>query len=82
MTITEDAVSSALTSARGILEADGYDLRASVADDRVVLRVVALDDACPDCLVPKHVMEQILRASLPSGLTELTLVYPDEAGEG
>lgn len=46
------------------LRADGYQLDAAMGGNRLSLRVSATDDACEDCLVPKSVMEGVVRSSL------------------
>ena len=56
---------SALQRFRDVLAADGYTLEWSVDErDRVVVRILAGEDACADCLVPLPVMESIMSDAL------------------
>lgn len=64
---------------REVLSADGYDLQVSkVSDNKLVMRVLALDNACEECLVPEAVMLQIVRDALGSEFEslELEILYP------
>jgi hypothetical protein len=62
--------------------ADGSDLEVSGVNDIVELTIVARDDACEDCLVPKDVMRQIMDAlqqghqGIPA--EDIVLRYPAE----
>lgn len=70
--VPESDVDGALKSLRDLLTADGYDLEWSLVDgDRIVVRVVAGDEACAECLVPVQVMEAIMADAL--GGTPYTL---------
>lgn len=81
--LTQDDASRLLDDLRQGLNADGYDLRVAV-DGRVQLRiVVAREDACEDCLVPKEIMSQMAAAALQErdgGITaaDIDLLYPAE----
>lgn len=59
------ALDGALARFRDVLAADGYLLNWSVTgEDRVVVRIVAGEGACAECLVPMPVMEAILSDAL------------------
>jgi len=59
------ALEGALQRFRDVLAADGYTLEWSVDErDRVVVRILAGEDACADCLVPLPVMESIMSDAL------------------
>ena len=59
------ALDSARQRFRDVLAADGYTLEWSVDErDRVVVRILAGEDACADCLVPLPVMESIMSDAL------------------
>jgi hypothetical protein len=62
------------------LAADGYALQVNaVVGARVDIQVVALAEACPECLVPKSIMSRILAQALePLGTSDIALTYPDE----
>jgi hypothetical protein len=79
MTDLTVSVEQHLTDLRAALAADGY--RLSVTDARVdalSLDIAALDDACPDCLVPPSLMETIVRAAIPNDaqFTTIYIKYP------
>jgi len=65
-----EVVDTALRGLRDVLTADGYDLEWSTVDDtrpddtRLVIRVVAGEEACEDCLVPMPVLEAIMADAL------------------
>ena len=67
-----------------MLAADGYHVvvHAPPSGDplRVRLEIVPGPVACPDCLVPKAVLVQVLRQRLPDGLKldEIDLIYPGD----
>jgi hypothetical protein len=46
------------------LEADGYLLRVSSAGEALRIDVEATAEACADCLVPKSIMETMVRQAL------------------
>jgi hypothetical protein len=81
--LTEHDAAALLNDLRTGLNADGYDLEVSGVDDKVELTIVARDDACEDCLVPKDVMGQIMAAALQQGhqgitAEDIVLRYPAE----
>jgi Fe-S cluster biogenesis protein NfuA len=49
-------VTEALDPIASALRHDGYDLQVLDASDRLSLRIVALEGACEDCLVPEDAM--------------------------
>lgn len=63
---TIEAVLDALTVLRTTLEADNYRLNVTVASSRIEL-VVAADEACAACLVPRGLMESMITDMLASG---------------
>jgi len=80
-----DFITEALSSLKGMLEADGYGLDLSEEGAiRLVARIEAGPDACEDCLVPKDMMrryfEEALRPVCEFGVPEIRLVYPGEQG--
>ena len=82
--MTPDEASALLQDLRGGLEADGYDLKVSGAQGKLHLSiVVAREDACEDCLVPKPIMAQIAVMALQQKsdavtADDLILLYPAE----
>jgi Fe-S cluster biogenesis protein NfuA len=61
----KEAVEEALTELRPSLAADGFDLKVdSLSGDEVEVGLVALPDACMDCLVPDDMMVRILETSI------------------
>lgn len=73
--ITPSEASDTLSGLRQGLNADGYDLEVSTIDDKVRLRIVALDGACEDCLSPPSVMTRIFAAALQERESSIT---PDD----
>jgi hypothetical protein len=63
-----------LDGVRDMLRADGYDLRAVPGG----LQIVALDDACADCLVSKDMMRTLIGQALqdPAAAASIVLRYP------
>jgi hypothetical protein len=57
-------VSVALDGIRKGLEADGYGLEVVDVSDTLAIRIVALDDACEDCLVSREVMALMMSGAL------------------
>jgi hypothetical protein len=75
-------VEAALAGHRAALEADGYELRVSLADERVVLSVTATPQGCADCLVPAAlfkniVMDEIFAAGLKLSPEGVEIRYPE-----
>jgi len=68
----------ALGGFRDMLATDGYTLSWSLnGENGVVVRIVAGDDACADCLVPLPVMETIMSNALePTPYTLDHIVLP------
>jgi hypothetical protein len=66
-----------LGSVRDMLRADGYDLRTEPDG----FRVVALNDACEDCLVSKDMMRLLIAQALenPNAAPSIVLRYPADA---
>lgn len=78
---TARTVEEALSDVRRALVADGYELAVhDLPGGTVRIQIKAGPHACAECLVPKDVMLEILRASL-NGLPEvepLELLYPGD----
>jgi hypothetical protein len=66
---------------RDALSADGYRLEVTGAGELLSLRVVALEDACEECLVPPPVMAQMVSATLSGayGKDDIAIEYPGSA---
>lgn len=84
MEITEADVFTLLTTVRGGLDADGYDLEIVGVSDLVELRISARPDVCEDCLVGKEVMKGIIAdalADMHEGIekSQIVLHYPVDA---
>ena len=74
-------VEATLAGFREGLVADGYDLLVDeVAGDIAKLRITAGPDACAECLVPKDLMIDMLKASLEDlpSIKKVELVYPSD----
>jgi hypothetical protein len=50
---------------------------------RLQIEIVAGEDACPECLVPKRMLSVVLQQGLPAGLVvdEDDLIYPTDRAE-
>lgn len=75
-------VSNALQPIRDGLNADGYDLTVtSVGDASIEVTVSAREDACEDCLVPRELFADMVRAELAEtiGISDIEVVYPADA---
>jgi hypothetical protein len=68
-----------LDEVREMLEADGYQLEVEQQAERRLFRIVATENACPDCLVPKRVMAGIMSQVTGAPVAEEDLVYPSSA---
>ena len=81
MSLTVEAVRTALHPLSSALNADGYLLHVAVHSGSAVhVRVEAGPEACADCLVPKALFADILRQRLgEDGVTVSTLdiEYPE-----
>jgi Fe-S cluster biogenesis protein NfuA len=80
---TETAVMASIDPLRMGLNADGYDMEIMSIDDKIRLRVIAMDDACEDCLVPQEVMARIIASTLQASESAVTpddivISYPAE----
>jgi hypothetical protein len=61
------------------LGADGYELEVlKASEDALELRVVALENACGECLVPPDAMAQVISVSLKQlyGPGDIRIEYP------
>jgi hypothetical protein len=78
--MTDTTAEASIEKLRSMLQPDGYDLVVAATEgDRVDLVVVAGDDACEECLVPKVVFEEIVSQHLvPAGLLLGSLTYPTD----
>jgi hypothetical protein len=61
---------------RSTLSADGYELDVAEDGDRVRVTIIATDQACADCLVPKDLMRGILARALGVPQDSIDLTYP------
>jgi hypothetical protein len=63
--MSTEQLDAALQGLRDTLQADGYALEWSLAEqNQIEVRVVAGADACADCLVPPELMRTILSDAL------------------
>jgi hypothetical protein len=84
---THDDVDASIEPLRAGLDADGYDMEIAAIDDKIRLRIVARDDACEDCLVPKEVMTRIIAAKLQDHQAtvspdDIEITYPVDHSAG
>ena len=61
---------------RSTLAADGYELEVAEEEDRVRVTIIATEQACADCLVPKDLMTSILAQTLDVPADTIDLTYP------
>lgn len=67
--------------------ADGYEMTWALTGDTLKLRLVALPDACAECLVPKEALRGLLAGLLAQTaegrrIRRIELIYPtEEEGE-
>ena len=78
-------VHAMLTQIRDGLRSDGYSIDVLAVSETVDLAIVALPDACDDCLVGKPLMAEmvagLLRTMEPSiGPEHIRIRYPGESG--
>jgi hypothetical protein len=66
---------------RSTLAADGYEMDVAEDGDRVRVTIIATDQACADCLVPKDLMRSILGDTLGVPPDSIDLTYPLESHE-
>jgi hypothetical protein len=75
--MSTEQLDAALQGLRDTLQADGYALEWSLAEqNQIEVRVVAGADACADCLVPAELMRTILSDALsetPYRVARITL---------
>jgi hypothetical protein len=61
---------------RSSLAADGYEMDIAESGDRVSVTIIATEQACADCLVPKDLMRGILGKTLGVDRDAIDLTYP------
>ena len=66
---------------RSTLAADGYEMDVAEDGDRVRVTIIATEQACADCLVPKDLMRRILGDALGVPPAAIDLTYPPESHE-
>lgn len=80
MSITSEAVSSALDPLRQGFQADGADLLVDEATDEVItVRLVITDETCLECVSPTPLLTQIVEAAVREdfpGVARVELVDP------
>jgi Fe-S cluster biogenesis protein NfuA len=78
-THTPQQVTEALEGIAEALRLDGYDLQVAGVSDTLELRIVALDGACEDCLVPPGAMAQTISGALRGGYApeQISIAYPE-----
>ncbi len=76
------SVDDALASFRTMMASDGYRLSWSeTADDKIVVKIDVVGDACEDCLVPLAIMTNIMSKALEPTAYELDHVVLPGAGD-
>jgi hypothetical protein len=75
-----DVTSGELAEVRSMLQADGYDLLRKGLPEELVFEVIALDDACEECLIGKDMMQLVIANALGPDVSadRIRLVYPGE----
>lgn len=63
-TISVSEVEVALAPMMKSFEADGYQLKVLEVGETLSLKLLAMDDACPDCLVPAKIMTVLISTEL------------------
>jgi hypothetical protein len=66
---------------RSALAADGYRMEVAEEGDRVQVTILATEQACADCLVPKDLMRNILSEALAVPSAAIDLTYPADIRE-
>jgi hypothetical protein len=66
---------------RSTLAADGYELEMAEEGGRVLVTIIATEQACADCLVPKDLMRSILGDALGVPPATIDLIYPLDSQE-
>lgn len=71
---------SALRGISETLAADGYRVTAvATADGDANVTISAGPEACEDCLIPKELMVNMLKAELPASVRQINVTYPNDA---
>lgn len=82
MDMSDEVLSERVRPLADALSADGYDLQVATTDEgRIVARIDATPEACPDCLVPKAIMAAMFSEAIYGGSSEqaqVELRYPGE----
>ena len=63
------------------LAADGYRMEFAETGGRVYVTIIATDDACADCLVPKDLMRGMLAQQLGVPGENIVLTYPADSNQ-
>jgi hypothetical protein len=63
------------------LAADGYEMEMAQDGGRVLVTIIATDQACADCLVPKDLMRRILGDALGVPPATIDLTYPPTSSQ-
>lgn len=79
-TAGETTLQDVVSHLQRMIGQDDYSIRATVVDDvSVDLRVLARDEACAECLVPKDMMRGIANESLAATRYRVrVLLYPND----
>jgi len=80
MTTIKD-VKAALAPMMVSMEADGYRLDVLEVGATLNLKITALGNACPDCLVPAQLMARMVSAELNNAYTPegISIEYPNDS---
>ena len=73
-------IAESLSGMRQALNADGYELDVDVNGERVTVSVRADESACPDCLVPKALMLDMISSAAHLQPGQIALTYPADSG--
>jgi hypothetical protein len=65
-----------LEKVRQMLEPDGYDIAERPGGETRVFEIIAKENACADCLVPKEAMRRIIALALGIGGEQIDITYP------
>jgi len=79
MAIDLSAADAAISATRKGLEASGFRVVCTGADDVLTVSVLAGPDACAECLVPKAVLQSIIGGELAAegvAARGVEIVYP------
>ena len=75
------SIDEQLSEVRGVLQADGYELRVDGLEGGLLrLTVIAGEDACEECLMPKDIMVMMVQDSLQSQpeIRRIEVSYPHD----